>query len=449
MKKSNGFYGLKFFGLLLLALSFGFSVFAADTYTGDKKVFGEVKGDKVLVYFICRPKQQVPKLIICDDEKVLTVIKENSYSFNYVEPGKHFLWWSGQVGNQIEFVPGYTYYIDLNYQRHTLLNENDGVELIKEVKYYIVPDQNDIANATSIMKKYYLKTLEREKLANLTTIGDISPQSTQHINETETIKVPAYTQIKLQPVVNISSLYNQKGDLIPFRIMEDVFINNEVCFRSGTLVKGYIRRCEPASGLGLSGFLDLVISEAPSVDGMSVPLIGRIINSGMSRGEFVSGMGRTFGLLGGVMGAMIKGQNSVELCGLPLTVWTRYDSWINVKTNSNANDDIKKGAAIKVNPIVVKEEWLTKKADDLKLNLSSEKEIKDIKVIGNKFSSNLGGKGAISLNKVNGGWEAVFNVWDIIRYVDFRDSVTTIELSGQFIDDTPFIAELKVNVEGK
>ncbi len=99
----------------------------------------------------------------------------------------------------------------------------------------------------------------------------------------------------------------------------------------------------------------------------------------------------------------------------------------------NLND---KGVTLQVEPINVKEQWLTKKADDLKLNLSSEK---DIKVIGNKFSSNLNGNGAIGLNKVDAGWEAVFNVWDIIRYVDFRDSVNIIELSGQFIDDTPFI----------
>jgi hypothetical protein len=89
-------------------------VIVCDVYTGTKRAFGEVKKDKALVYFICRPNQQVNKVNIFDGEQFLAVIKKNYYSFVYLEPGKHFVWWNGLRGNQFEFVPGQTYYLDLN-----------------------------------------------------------------------------------------------------------------------------------------------------------------------------------------------------------------------------------------------------------------------------------------------------------------------------------------------
>jgi hypothetical protein len=68
-----------------------------------------------------------------------------------VEPGKHFVWWNGLRGNQFEFVPGQTYYLDLNYQRHTLLFGNDGMELRNEIKTHRIPGRKDLNQATKFI----------------------------------------------------------------------------------------------------------------------------------------------------------------------------------------------------------------------------------------------------------------------------------------------------------
>lgn len=157
----------KYFNItFLLFVTLLLSPFSTDSYAVEKsavKKFAEVKPDKALIYLI-RPtyfRGRAVTEFIFSDQTFLGVLANNTYTYAYVEPGKHLIWNNWTFISQTEFIAGKTYFLQ-TFDDEQMLSEGRGMGLIKfEISHYITPTKGEQVRARFFIRHRYEKIIKK------------------------------------------------------------------------------------------------------------------------------------------------------------------------------------------------------------------------------------------------------------------------------------------------
>lgn len=123
---------------------------AAASTKSAEKTFGEVREGQALCYFIREPHFQgsARTMFLYADDTLLGVLENNSYTFTYLEPGKHLLWlnWA-KINDEVELEAGKAYYFTV-WTNFDDIGEELGKTLIGQTKFHTTPDEKEIATST-------------------------------------------------------------------------------------------------------------------------------------------------------------------------------------------------------------------------------------------------------------------------------------------------------------
>lgn len=139
------------------------------------------------------------------------------------------------------------------------------------------------------------------------------------------IQVPANTLIKVETTAPVNSKILQEGDVIPVKVVEDIFVEDTLVFASGLPGEGVITRVVRAKNIFSNGKVETDFNLLKSIDGQDVKTFTGIEaleimdNNSMSRG--LSLVGQTFsGKNKGVEEVFIRGKNIDLPAGIELYV---------------------------------------------------------------------------------------------------------------------------------
>lgn len=89
-----------------------------------------------------------------------------------------------------------------------------------------------------------------------------------------TVLLKAGTMIPMELMRTVSGQSVHAGQMIPFRVMNDVVVDGKTVIEAGAIAQGQVVRVEKAQLMGLPGELEIVVRSVTAIDGTSVPLAG-------------------------------------------------------------------------------------------------------------------------------------------------------------------------------
>ena len=131
--------------------------------------------------------------------------------------------------------------------------------------------------------------------------------------------LPAKTSVELELLENLNSQHNRAGDVIRFRVAEEVRLGDRVIFEKGAPVQGRVKMVEKARTNGRAGALTVIVPRLRTAGGHEVPMFGELVATGRNR----SGASGVAQLMIGVAGFGIHGREIAHLKGERFLVHTR------------------------------------------------------------------------------------------------------------------------------
>jgi hypothetical protein len=307
-------------------------------------VAAENRPQSARVYFIQPHVAQSTYLFV--NGRFLSLLKRNTYYMADIGPGLNMIGFSKgkriDALNVMEFVPGKTYYIGVDYNGvHSLLSQVEGRQLLEKIN-------TPIAFNPKRAQKRAIKILERSRVQEHESQirGLLNPPVGEMnlSNSTSTNKIPQYTPVKLVFLDDIASDENANM-VVRLQVAEDVIVNNQVVISKGTPVNGRFLRSLSAYGSGSPGLIDIVIPQITIGADSNIPVIGRYTKAGVSKYNKTRNL-RILGYLAIFLGpsqefgtvflefmgcdvaaTSIKGKNVTIPKGEKFTVWTRYATY--------------------------------------------------------------------------------------------------------------------------
>ena len=139
------------------------------------------------------------------------------------------------------------------------------------------------------------------------------------------VQIPANTLIKVETTAPVSSKVMQEGDVIPVKVVEDIFVDDALVFAKGLPGEGVISRVVRAKNIFTNGKVETDFNLLKSLDGQDIKTFTGIEaleimdNNSMSRG--LSLIGQTFsGSSKAVEEVFIRGKNIDLPAGVELYV---------------------------------------------------------------------------------------------------------------------------------
>jgi len=412
----------------------------------EKKVYGEVKSDKALVYLVRQPAMlgKAVGMFVFADDQFLAFLKNNTYSFAYVEPGRHLIWidWLGNP-REVEFIPGQTYYFDIAPMAMAVVSEEEGKKLVEKAIAYMEAQEIDFKNAEGKIKKRYVRAQKIEGKKGKAEIEEVTaaapPESTEGM-----LRVPAYTPLKLQLCETVSSAMNKTGETVFLLVAEDAAVDGQVFARKGTPVKATVRQAKSGASYGVEGMLDIAIPAVTGVDGNAIPVVGQIA---------AAGQGRTGAPMAGlIVGAMIKGTETYRLAGSELPVWTRQEVWVKpAQSSAEAESEAAPAAealTLKAFTVATAPRFAAdgrRRPDPIEVTVETDGQIRSAEVyrVGDWPLPSVVAATRIARNP--NGAAVVFGGWDLARYLTPGKEVV-VALRGKLADEKPFTAEVPIKL---
>ena len=139
------------------------------------------------------------------------------------------------------------------------------------------------------------------------------------------IQIPANTLVKVVTIASVSSKTMQEGDIIPIKIVEDIFVDGNLVFASGLPGEGTVTRIVRAKNIFSNGKIETDFNKLKSLDGQDVATytgieaIEEMTANSMARG--LSLIGQTFsGKNKDMEEVFIRGKNIELPAGIELFV---------------------------------------------------------------------------------------------------------------------------------
>lgn len=148
--------------------------------------------------------------------------------------------------------------------------------------------------------------------------------------------LPKGTAIKLELTEDLSSQENKVGDIVRYRVVNDVAIDGIVFVKRDSEAIGKVVEAKPAKGWGKGGKLDISIETVDARDGTKVSLV-----ASMSEGKGWAGL-KTIGgvaLLGLAFGGGMKGKKVNIPKGTQIEAFVEQDTPIKVDPKEVAKQD--------------------------------------------------------------------------------------------------------------
>ena len=120
----------RFAGVLLLAVLGPTLVSSAEK----EKTLGEPRQDAALVYLYRKSAMAggARALHVFYDDRLVAVLRNNTYTFAYIEPGTHLFWDDGRERGLCDFAAGQTYYLSFHLvDGMSILSVSDGKTAIE------------------------------------------------------------------------------------------------------------------------------------------------------------------------------------------------------------------------------------------------------------------------------------------------------------------------------
>ncbi len=127
----------------------------------------------------------------------------------------------------------------------------------------------------------------------------------------EVVVLKAGTSIPLELVSPLSSKSVQAGEMVDFRVLDDVKADGKTVVAAGSIAKGQITRLEKRGLLGDAGELEVAVKSVNAVDGTTVYLSG---NSLSDEGKSKLGISIVLTVLC-LFGFLMKGGNAEIAAG--------------------------------------------------------------------------------------------------------------------------------------
>lgn len=104
------------------------------------------------------------------------------------------------------------------------------------------------------------------------------PSSAKEVN------VRAGTNVNLENVSELRASTVNPGQMVDFRVTQDVMVDGQVVINAGSIAKGQVMRADSPRGLGKPGLIEVRIKHVDAVDGTRINLSGgSIYNEGEDR----------------------------------------------------------------------------------------------------------------------------------------------------------------------
>ncbi len=137
--------------------------------------------------------------------------------------------------------------------------------------------------------------------------------------------IPKGTVLQVELRKEISSKKSKVGDTIPFKLVENLIINDVIVAPAGSEVKGIITISRKAGGFGRGGKLEFKITSLKTLNGVEIPLEYTQYKHGAGDGGAVA----VAALVSGVGGFLMKGKNVVYNEGMRIDAEVTADTDLN------------------------------------------------------------------------------------------------------------------------
>ena len=143
----------------------------------------------------------------------------------------------------------------------------------------------------------------------------------------EELLIPDGAELSVVTTEEISSKTATEGDLVNFKIDDDLVVNNQIVIAKGTLAKGTISAAEKSGRLGKGGKLGIKVDSTTTVDNQKIKLRA----SQGKQGDDKTGTTIALIALFGVFGFLKKGNNAKIKEGTKIKVYTDEAKKVRIK----------------------------------------------------------------------------------------------------------------------
>ena len=147
----------------------------------------------------------------------------------------------------------------------------------------------------------------------------------------EQVNVPANTLIKVALVDPVNAKNLKAGDIVRFKVAQDVIVSDHLVFAKGAPGEGKVQKVEQAKNFGRNAEVKIDFYKTKAIEGTDVEtLIGaeaekEMKNLAMAAGASLAGM-VILGAIGIIGGAFVKGQNIDLPEGTEFYIQTKVDT---------------------------------------------------------------------------------------------------------------------------
>lgn len=142
------------------------------------------------------------------------------------------------------------------------------------------------------------------------------------------VTLEAGTPVILETVETISSETCAIGDIIAFRVRHDVYVDDDIVIKEGTIAKGQLVYMEEAKALGKPGYVEIELKEVPAVDGQMVSLVGGDLKN---EGEDRLVLSLVLGIVVCLLFLILKGEEAIVPAGTLVNASTAGSMSIDVR----------------------------------------------------------------------------------------------------------------------
>lgn len=147
------------------------------------------------------------------------------------------------------------------------------------------------------------------------------------VAQANTVVVPDGTEFTVLTTEEITSKTSSEGDLLTFKVAEDVVINGHVVIAKDTLVKGEVSTAKKSGFFGRGGNLGIRIESTTTVDNQKT----KLRSAKGKAGDDKTGTTVALVVLFGPLGFLKKGKQAIIKPGTPIKVFTDEAKTVQLK----------------------------------------------------------------------------------------------------------------------
>lgn len=160
------------------------------------------------------------------------------------------------------------------------------------------------------------------------TVKNQDPSHQDNGNGSVNVKViPDGFEFTVVTIDEITSKTAAEGDLLTFKVAEDVKIDGQVVIAKDSLVKGIVAQAKKAGMMGRGGSLGIRVESAMTIDNQKL----KLRSSKGKEGDDKTGTTVALVVLFGPLGFLKKGKNAQIKPGTPIKVYTDEEKRVQIK----------------------------------------------------------------------------------------------------------------------